>query len=159
MNVPLRLTVNADRDNIAFQDYTSESNKIYKRKLKEVAPDLEAYEKQKAELVARAARSGGLEIIETVDGEVVAIDKNNSFYANGQNTDFVENKPEKAAVDRLVKDLQKAEETRLRKRRARRGEEDGEDVTYINEKNQQFNQKLARFYNKVGALCISYPRE
>ena len=125
------------RDNVAFQDYTAEANKVYKRQLRDMAPDMEAYERQKAEMVERAARSGGLEIVETEDGEVVAVDKNNSFYADGQGVEFVGNKPEKGAVDRLVKDLQKAEETRLRKRRARglKDEEGGEDVTFINEKN------------------------
>ena len=143
------------RGNVAFQDHTQEANKVYKRQLRDMAPDMEAYEKQKAEMVERAAMNGGLEIVETEDGEVIAIDKNNSFYADGQGTDFVDNKPEKGAVDRLVKDLQKAEETRLRKRRARGLKDDveaGEDVTFINEKNKQFNQKLARFYNKVSAL-------
>ena len=49
--------------------------------------------------------------------------------------------------------MKKAEEARLRKRRermARDGQDDG-DVTYINEKNKQFNQKLSRFYNKYTA--------
>ena len=137
------------RNNVAFQDHTQEANKVYKRNLRDVKPDIEAYEKQKAELVARAARSGGLEIVETEDGEVIAIDKHNRFYSDGQNTDFVDNKPDKEGVDRLVKDLQKAEETRLRKRRERGREDTEEDITFINEKNKQFNQKLARFYNKV----------
>lgn len=48
--------------------------------------------------------------------------------------DFIDNKPEKANVDRLVTNIREAEETRLRKRRDRgKGEEDG-DVTYINDK-------------------------
>jgi pre-mRNA-splicing factor SYF2 len=61
----------------------------------------------------------------------------------------VDNKPDKAAVDRLVADIKKAEEVRLKKRRERGLKEPGEeDVTYINEKNKQFNLKLARFYDK-----------
>ncbi|KAL9100305.1 MAG: hypothetical protein Q9163_004304 [Psora crenata] len=137
------------RQDVAFQDYTQDARKIYKRQLKEMPPDMEAYEKQKAVAVQKAAASGGLEIIESDDGELIAVDKNGAFYSTADSTDFIENKPEKAAVDRLVKDLQKAEETRLRKRRERgKGEEEG-DVTYINEKNKQFNQKLARFYNKI----------
>jgi pre-mRNA-splicing factor SYF2 len=48
----------------------------------------------------------------------------------------------------LVKDLQKAEEVRLKKRKERgRGDEEG-DVTYINDKNKQFNLRLARAYDK-----------
>ncbi|KAF6225240.1 hypothetical protein HO133_010437 [Letharia lupina] len=139
------------REDVAFQDYTQDARKIYKRQLRELKPDMEGYEKEKAAAVQKAALSGGLEIIETEDGELVAVDKSGTFYSTADSTDFIENKPEKAAVDRLVNDLRKAEEVRLRKRRDRgRGEDDG-DVTFINDKNKQFNQKLARFYNKYTA--------
>ncbi|KAI4121947.1 MAG: hypothetical protein LQ347_006688 [Umbilicaria vellea] len=159
------------REDVAFQDYRQDSRKVYKRQLREMKPDVEAYENRKMEAVQKAAQSGALEIVETDDGELVAVDKNGTFYSTADSTDFVENKPDRAAVDRLVTDLRKAEESRLRKRRDRgKGEEDG-DVTYINDKNkvgiglhpllvkvgvliyvlQQFNQKLARFYNKYTA--------
>ena len=55
-------------------------------------------------------------------------------------------------MDRLVEDIKNAEEVRMKKRRERGKQDDtGEDVSYINEKNKQFNQKLARFYNKYTA--------
>lgn len=138
------------RNNQAFQDYRHESRKVYKRQIGNFKPDMEYYEKQKMAAVEKAAASGGLEIVETDDGELVAVDKDGTFYSTADSTGFVEHKPPKAAIDRLVQDLQQAEETRLRKRRNRLAQngEDG-DVTYINEKNKQFNQKLSRFYNKV----------
>ena len=139
------------REDVAFQDYTQDARKIYKRQMRELKVDLEGYEEKKREAVEKAARSGGLEIVEGEDGELVAVDKNGTFYSTADSTDFVENKPDKAAVDRLVKDLQKAEEQRLKKRRDRGKGEGDEDVTFINEKNKQFNQKLARFYNKYTA--------
>ncbi|KAL1987510.1 hypothetical protein VTN96DRAFT_3437 [Rasamsonia emersonii] len=135
------------RDDVLFQDYRQDARKVYKRQMKQLQPDLEAYEREKMAAMERAAASGGLEIVETNDGELVAVDKNGTFYSTADSTDFVENKPDRAAVDKLVADLRKAEEVRLKKRRERRGEEEP-DVTYINEKNKQFNQKLARFYNK-----------
>ena len=84
------------------------------------------------------------------NGELVAIDNNGTFYSGTQNTGFVENKPKRENVDRLVADLRKAEEVRLRKRKERgRADADQEgDVTYINDKNKQFNLKLARFYDR-----------
>ena len=122
------------REDVAFQDYRQDARKIYKRQLREMKPNMEGYEKEKAAAVQKAAMSGGLDVVETDDGELVAVDKSNTFYATADSTDFVENKPEKGAVDRLVNDIRKAEETRLRKRRDRgKGEEDG-DVTYINDK-------------------------
>ncbi|KAI0542383.1 SYF2 splicing factor-domain-containing protein [Xylaria digitata] len=142
----------AHRDNNAFQDYRAESNKIYKQQLQNLAPDMERYEKDKMKAIEKAAASGGLDIIETEEGELIAVDKDGSFYSTADTTTFHENKPDKAAVDRLVDDLKKAEDARLRKRKERmaRNGDDG-DITYINEKNKQFNQKLARFYNKYTA--------
>ncbi|KAK8049316.1 SYF2 splicing factor [Apiospora phragmitis] len=142
----------AARDNNAFQDYRGESNKVYKRQLQNLAPDMERYERDKMAAIEKAAASGGLDIVETEDGELIAVDKDGSFYSTADSTNFINNKPEKAAVDRLVNDLKKAEENRLKKRKERMAENgDDGDVTYINEKNKQFNQKLNRFYNKYTA--------
>ncbi|KAL8853159.1 MAG: hypothetical protein Q9221_002041 [Calogaya cf. arnoldii] len=139
------------REDVAFQDYRQDARKIYKRQLRELQPDMEGYEREKAAAVQKAAMIGGLEIVETEDGELAAVDKNGTFYSTADSTDFIENKPQKTAVDRLVSDIKKAEEVRLKKRRDRgKGEEEG-DITYINDKNKQFNQKLARFYNKYTA--------
>ncbi len=137
------------REDVAFQDHRQDARKIYKRQMRQLQPDMEGYEQEKAAAVQKAAMSGGLEIVETEDGELAAVDKNGTFYSTADSTDFIENKPQKAAVDRLVSDIKKAEEVRLKKRRDRgKGEEEG-DITYINDKNKQFNQKLARFYNKA----------
>ena len=140
------------RGNVAFQDYHQDSHKVYKRQMREMKVDTEAYERSKVVAVEKAAASGNLEVVETEDGELVAVDKNGTFYSTADSTDFVGNKPERAAVDRLVSDLRKAEESRMRKRRDRGKGDDDPDVTYINDKNKQFNQKLARFYNKVGGF-------
>ena len=140
------------RDDVAFQDYRQDSRKVYKRQLRDMKPDLEGYEKEKMAALEKAAQSGGLEIVETEDGELIAVDKDGTFYSTADTTDFVGNKPDRAAVDRLVADLKQAEEVRLKKRKDRgRGDEEA-DVTYINDKNKQFNQKLARFYNKVSQV-------
>lgn len=140
----------AHRDDQAFQDYRQDSRKVYKRQIRNMNTDLEGYEREKMKAVEKAAASGGLEIVETDDGELVAVDKDGTFYSTADSTGFVEHKPPKEAVDRLVKDLQQAEDARLKKRKERMGAngEDG-DVTYINEKNKNFNNKLNRFYNKV----------
>jgi pre-mRNA-splicing factor SYF2 len=145
------------RDDQAFQDYRQDSRKVYKRQIGNLKPDMDRYEKEKMAAVERAAASGGLEIVETDDGELVAVDKDGTFYSTADSTGFVEHKPPKDAVDRLVKDLQQAEDARLKKKkeRMRQNGEDG-DVTYINEKNKQFNQKLNRFYNKVSLFSAPF---
>ncbi|KAH0289677.1 SYF2-domain-containing protein [Aureobasidium namibiae CBS 147.97] len=138
----------AHRDNVAFQDFGQDANKIYKRQVRDMNPDVSNYEAEKMAAVERAAQSGGLEIVETEDGELIAVDKDGSFYSTKDSTDFVGNKPSKEKIDKLVGEIQKAEEVRLKKRKERSGKEEDGDVTYINDKNKQFNQKLARFYNK-----------
>lgn len=139
-------------DNNAFADYTQESNKVYKRQLKNINADLDKYNQDKMAAIEKAAASGGLDIVETEDGELIAVDKDGSFYSTADSTSFTQNRPDKSAVDRLVADMQRAEEARLKKRRERMAQNgDDGDVTYINEKNKQFNQKLDRFYNKYTA--------
>ena len=164
------------RNDVAFQDYRQDARKVYKRQMRALGkPDLDEYEKEKADAVEKAARDGKLDLVEMEDGELVAIDKEGSFYSTNESTSFADNKPTKAAVDRLVADFKKAEDVRMKKRKDRRGDEDEADISSINEKNkvripgpdfrirkspkfvpsrantlnnQQFNQKLARFYNK-----------
>ncbi|RYF37665.1 MAG: hypothetical protein EOO38_25895 [Cytophagaceae bacterium] len=127
----------AHRDNVAFQDFSQDANKIYKRQVREMAPDTANYEAEKMAAVERAAASGGLEIVETEDGELIAVDKDGSFYSTKDSTEFVGNKPSKEKIDKLVGEIQKAEEVRLKKRKERSGKEEDGDVTYINDKNKQ----------------------
>lgn len=139
------------KKDVSFQDYRHEASKVYDKQMERIGKELgdrkEAYQREKREAIEKAVQSGGLEIVETAHGELIAVDKDGTFYSTADAKAF-ENKPDREAVDKLVEDIRKAEEIRLKKRRDRgRQEEDG-DVTYINEKNKQFNQKLARFYNK-----------
>ncbi|KIX05827.1 uncharacterized protein Z518_03799 [Rhinocladiella mackenziei CBS 650.93] len=146
----------AARENNAFQDYNAEASKIYDRQMRELEKGSlkdgdrirAEYEQQKAEMLENATRTGGLEIVEMENGELVAIDKDGRFYADYDSTGFVEQKPKRENVDRLVADLKKAEEARFKKRRERGRDTDEGDVTYINDKNKQFNLKLARFYDR-----------
>lgn len=131
------------QNDVGFQDFTNEARKIYKRHIRHLKPDRDAYEQEKAALLEKATASGGLEIVETEDGEMIAVDRDGKFYSTADSTDFVSHKPSKEAVDRLVGEMRKQEELRLKKRR-NKGGDDG-DITYINDANKQFNQKLARF--------------
>lgn len=122
---------------VAFQDFSQNARKVYKRQLRDLKPDLDAYGKARD---AAIVKDGG-GVVETEDGELVAVDVSGDFYAGVNSLGFVENKPPKEAVDRLVNDMRKAEDKRMQRRKG--GDE--EDVTYINDKNKSFNQKLARW--------------
>ena len=142
----------ANRDNNAFQDYRREAEKVYDRQLQNLNPDLEQYVRDKWDVIEKAAAKGTLEIVETDDGELVALDKDGLFVSTADSTSFADNKPTKEAIDRLVNDQRKADDVAAKKRRERMAKNgDDADVTYINEKNKQFNQKLDRFYNKYTA--------
>lgn len=171
----------ARRDNNAFQDYRQEAGKVYERQVANLGdPNLEKYTADKMRAIEAAASRGSLEIVETEDGEMVAVDKDGTFYGGGGGkgdliSSFADNKPDKKAVDRLVGEMRKAEDVAAKKRRERAARNgDDADVTYINDKNskfnftvssmcsceccmltnaflEQFNQKLSRFYNKYTA--------
>jgi pre-mRNA-splicing factor SYF2 len=145
----------AHRDNVAFQDFSQDANKIYKRQVREMNPDVSNYEAEKMAAVERAARSGGLEIVETEDGELIAVDKDGSFYSTKDSTDFVGNKPTKEKIDKLVGEIQKAEEVRLKKRKERSGKEEDGDVTYINDKNKQVSCTASKgsLWKSMLTLC------
>lgn len=138
------------RDNNAFGDYRGEANKAYKRQIKQMSKvDMEAYAQQKAEKLQQQVQSGLLELVETEDGDVFTVDKQGRVNTPVEDMYNCDHKPSKEAIDRLVEDLEKGERARL-KARAARGlkDDDSGDVTYINQKNKQFNEKLARFYNR-----------
>jgi pre-mRNA-splicing factor SYF2 len=141
-----------NRETVAFSDYATEAQKVYQRQMLNFKPDMESYEKGKMEAIQHAANNGGLEIVETDTGELIAVDKDGSFLSTSDQADF-SGKPSKEALDRLVNDIKKAEEVRLQKRSQRNKEQQNEngDVTYINSKNKQFNEKLKRFYDKYTA--------
>jgi pre-mRNA-splicing factor SYF2 len=139
-----------NRDGNAFADYRGEANKVYKRQVKQLgAVDLEAYALQKAERLQAQVQSGLLQLVETDAGDVFTIDKSGRINTPVEEGYTHDHKPSKEAIDKLVDDLEKGERARLKARAARGiNDEDGGDVTYINQKNKQFNEKLARFYNR-----------
>jgi pre-mRNA-splicing factor SYF2 len=124
------------RDDVAFKDYTQEARKVYKRQMRDFKPDVAAYKKAKWEAMERAAGKGQLELQETETGDLIAFDTDGNIWSMAEEDAPRDNKPDKEAVDRLVADLKKAEENRLKKRRERNkaNEDDGGDVTYINVK-------------------------
>lgn len=140
-----------NREGVAFADYRNEANKVYKRQIKQMSKvDLEAYASQKAEKLQQQVSNGLLQLVETPAGEIYTVDSLGRINTPVDEAYSHDHKPSKEAVDRLVDDLEKGDKARLKARAARgiRDEQDNGDVTYINQKNKQFNDKLARFYNK-----------
>ena len=140
-------------EDVAFHDYAQQSRKMYKKQIRELgAPDTAAYQREKQKVI-RDGQVYEVEDEETGEVQLVAVDRDGEFYAGVDSLGFVDNRPPKAKVDRLVSDLKKAEEARSKRGR---GKGDEEDVTYINDKNKKFNMKLARYYNKVSGRQILF---
>ncbi|USP74477.1 hypothetical protein yc1106_01751 [Curvularia clavata] len=140
-----------NREGVAFADYRNEANKVYKRQIGQMNKvDMEAYAEEKARKLQSQVSSGLLQLVETDAGEIYTVDSQGRINTPVEEAYSHDHKPSKEAVDRLVEDLEKSERARMKARAARgiRDEQDMGDVTYINQKNKQFNDKLARFYNR-----------
>ncbi|KAG4303230.1 hypothetical protein PCK1_000568 [Pneumocystis canis] len=126
------------RDKSLFADYTQAAQHSYEKLMRKFKPDLEAYEKERAKVIGngKSSTEDASEIMNTYE----------SFYRDANFLGFANSKPSKKAIDRLVDDLNKQEEMRNKSRK--RFDPDNEDVSYINERNANFNRKISRFYDK-----------
>ncbi|CAG8492907.1 6949_t:CDS:2 [Acaulospora morrowiae] len=131
------------RSDIAFTDYNQVAHKKYKRMINDFTPDLASYNAKKE--TARASAS----LVTTEDGEVVPIDAESSFYRDANSLQYasVDDQPSREAIDRLVNDVEKQIDRREKFSRQKAVNED-DDITYINERNRKFNEKIGRFYDK-----------
>ncbi|ORX62121.1 SYF2-domain-containing protein [Hesseltinella vesiculosa] len=122
------------RANEGFTDHTQAAHKKYLKLVSALKPDMTTYNEKKLEAMERALRNGE-------NPEDVRALANDLEYAS------VQDRPSKEAVDRLVNDVNEQitqRETRSRERKNVRYD----DISWINEKNRVFNQKISRFYDK-----------
>ena len=155
-----------NRDAVSFANYSDEAAKTYDRQIGALPqPTEEDIIKRRQEEIQRAVARGELDLVDNDDGTVRVVDRKGTFYARPEQYQF-DHKPSEEAIDRLVAAMDKDEQRRLKNRGQRARKEENGDVTYINEKvsiaqkhpesvdideapkNKQFNDKLARFYNK-----------
>lgn len=120
-----------------FSDFASAAERAYLKDIGDIKPDFHVYQREKLEALKKSAT-----LIEGPDGEPILYDPDSN---GGNSLDSLHNKPSKEAVDRLVDKLKKDDVRRMKRRR---NNDDDEHVTYVNEKNKQFNKKLSRHYDK-----------
>ncbi|KAG0271979.1 hypothetical protein BGZ95_000144 [Linnemannia exigua] len=119
-----------------FTDWDQMNHKKYLKQVGELKPNLAAY---------NAKKEAAMHVNE--DGELV-VASDSGFYRDANSVAFLSDaKPNALAVDRLAADVVKQIEARAKFSKRRAHKED-EDVNYINDANQRFNQKIARFYDK-----------
>lgn len=134
-------------------DHSQAAHKKYIRLMSEFKPDMSAYSEKKLADIERAIRNGE-------DPSDISAMANSLDYAR------LDDKPSKEAVDRLAAETKKQYviyyymyrsfvyltflQLRIQQRetRSRDRKEESDDISWINEKNRVFNQKIARFYDK-----------
>ncbi|CAI2177201.1 17283_t:CDS:2 [Funneliformis geosporum] len=133
----------AKKSDVAFTDYNQVAHKKYKRQINELKPDLLTYKEQKAAAVASSS------LITTEDGQIVSVDTESNFYRDANSLQYasVDNQPNREAIDKVVADVNKTIAKREKSSRKKPVNED-DDITYINERNRRFNEKIGRFYDK-----------
>jgi len=153
-------------------DYTQHAEKAYDKSIQSLKPDLEAYQKAKSQALSKG------QLVTTPEGTLLAVDEDRVFYADANSLGITDHKPSKEALDRLVEETKKRyrllcvfvlllcvcvwreayfrEAEREAKRRKTRAKADDGEVSFINKRNQVFNQKLSRYVTLVwfwGAGC------
>ncbi|KAF9579557.1 hypothetical protein BGW38_004137 [Lunasporangiospora selenospora] len=119
-----------------FTDWEQVNHKKYLKQVDELKPNLSAY---------NAKKEASMSINE--DGEMV-VSSESGFYRDANSVAFLsDDKPNQLAVDRMAADVVKQMDARARFSKRKSNKDEGE-VTYINDANQRFNQKISRFYDK-----------
>jgi pre-mRNA-splicing factor SYF2 len=111
-----------------FADFAEANLRKHHKLIDKLEPNIEAYEESKS-------------LFGDIDG-VIYRDASSVEYAQAGS----QKNPAKA-VDRMVSDLEKQLEKRKKHSRYR-GTDTSDEVTYINDKNRRFNEKMARSYDK-----------
>ena len=117
---------------------------------------MEGYKRAREDALAKG------QVVQTENGELVAVDEDRRFYADANSLGITDHKPTKESIDRLVEETKKRyiligiglidrEAEAEAKRRKKRAGDDG-DVSYINKRNKVFNEKLARYVIELGAV-------
>ncbi|KAI8988296.1 SYF2 splicing factor-domain-containing protein [Mycotypha africana] len=117
----------------AFLDHTQAAHKKYVRLMSDFKPDMRTYNQKILGSIERAIRNGE-------DPSDVTVVANSIDYAS------IDDKPSQDAIDRLA--LETKKQIEKRETRSRDRKEKTDDISWINEKNRVFNQKIARFYDK-----------
>ncbi|KAF9409773.1 hypothetical protein BGZ94_001865 [Podila epigama] len=119
-----------------FTDWDQVNHKKYLKQVGGLKPNLHSYD---------AKKQASMHVNE--DGEMV-VDTESGFYRDANSVAFLSDaKPDSLAIDRMAADVAKQIDARTRFSKRRAHKED-EDVNYINDANQRFNQKISRFYDK-----------
>ncbi|KWU46518.1 mRNA splicing factor SYF2, partial [Rhodotorula sp. JG-1b] len=131
------------RADYSFTDYDDVTRRKYKKDLDDFKPDLATYNKQR-----EATLQSDALVAAATGGELGPVLHDNGLYRDANSFVYADHKPTDDQVDRMISKLNSDIDKR-QKRSRQRDDEDQGDITWINEKNRQFNRKLSRYYDDV----------
>ncbi|KAH8916338.1 mRNA splicing factor SYF2 [Atractiella rhizophila] len=131
----------ASRGDFEFTDYDDVARRVYKKDIDKFKPDMKSYNAQRDAIAASSSS------LISADGKSTALTAAEDLYRDANSFVYADHKPTEDQVDRVIGHMNNVMDKRAKHSRKRKNEDEG-DVTYINEKNKQFNKKLERYYNK-----------
>ncbi|KAG7544357.1 hypothetical protein FFLO_03236 [Filobasidium floriforme] len=157
----------AEKEKEEFDDADTNAHKLYNKNTKQLKPDLVAYNRQKelalglapGTIVPVDAKSvEGSSVVTSVNAtgsrrKIVqsskALSAMEDLYRDANTLSYGDNKASDDAIDRVVGKINADTDKRNKAMRKRKkGEDDGGDVTYINDANKVFNRKINRYFDK-----------
>ncbi|BGP53917.1 hypothetical protein JCM8202_006110 [Rhodotorula sphaerocarpa] len=130
------------RADYSFTDYDDVTRRKYKKDLDDFKPDLATYNKQR-----EATLQSDALVASATGGQLGPVLDNNGLYRDANSFVYADHKPTEDQVDRMISKMNS--DIDKRQKRSRQRDEDEGDITWINEKNRQFNRKLSRYYDDV----------
>ncbi|PWO01270.1 SYF2-domain-containing protein [Tilletiopsis washingtonensis] len=124
-------------------DPNSAAERAYRRKVQGLKPDLASYSASRS---GSSSSSSSMALVRSNAGTSSQIVRRADLDVNDGKLSYGGHKPDEAAVDRVISNLNL--EASLRGKRSRKRDEDPDaEVNYINDRNKHFNAKVKRFYD------------
>lgn len=141
-----KLARKARRAQFDFTDFDDVARRKYKRDIDSLKPDLKSYNAQRSEALGLTNGSASNEVATIAGSSSEVARANEMLYRDANSFVYADHKPTEEQIDKVIHKMNMDADKRNKFSRKRKQE--NEDVTYINEKNRQFNKKLARYFDK-----------
>ncbi|KAL1411905.1 Pre-mRNA-splicing factor SYF2 [Vanrija albida] len=147
-----KLSEQAERSDTNFHNAEDDAFKKYNKNVRTTKPDLVAYSRQKeaalglapGTLVPLGATSDQIAAAGPGPSSARGLTAAEDLYRGADTLAYGDSKPSDDAIDRVISKINKD----IGNKKKRKDDDEGGDVTYINERNKVFNKKIARYFDK-----------
>ncbi|KAJ9125309.1 hypothetical protein QFC22_000266 [Naganishia vaughanmartiniae] len=148
-----RMKLNEEKGRREFNDEAAGFERRYLRDTSQLKVNMTAYRKQKE--VALGLPAGTLVPVEVKSNAVASSSSKaaagtGEAYGEANSLSYAKDRPSDDAIDNVMSDMNAAYDRKNKAAKKRRTADEDEqgDVTYINQRNKVFNQKINRFFDK-----------